>query len=168
LRAAARSRRIRHCRNGRYRPGAARFGWRPAARPLHGLTVLDLTEYICGPYATKLLADFGADVIKVERPGGDPARQLGPFPNGECHPEKSGTFFYFNTNKRSIELDLASAAGATFSISSTGPAVVETWAGNLDGLGIGWDAIHARRPTCRRFHLELGWTVRTGTTSATN
>src|SRR5687768_8509840 len=48
--------------------------------PLRGLTVLDLSEYICGPYATKLLADFGADVIKVERPGGDPARKLGPFP----------------------------------------------------------------------------------------
>ena len=83
--------------------------------PLAGLTVLDLTEYVCGPYATKLLADFGADVIKVERPGGDPARKLGPFPGDEPHPEKSGTFFFFNTNKRSVELDLKSDDGrATF------------------------------------------------------
>ena len=83
--------------------------------PLAGLTVVDLSEYICGPYATKLLADFGADVIKVERPGGDPGRKLAPFPGGVSHPEKSGTFFYFNTNKRSIELDLAAPdAAATF------------------------------------------------------
>src|SRR4029078_1101171 len=79
--------------------------------PLQGLTVLDLTEYICGPYATKLLADFGADVIKIERPGGDPARKLAPFPGDVPHPEKSGTFFYFNTNKRSIELNLKSPEG---------------------------------------------------------
>ena len=49
----------------------------PLAGPLEGLTILDLTQYITGPYATKLLADFGADVIKVERPGGDPARGPG-------------------------------------------------------------------------------------------
>ena len=71
---------------------------------LDGITILDLTEYICGPYATKLLADFGADVIKLERPGGDRARRLGPFKGDEPHPERSGTFFYFNTNKRSIVL----------------------------------------------------------------
>ena len=47
--------------------------------PLNDVTVLDLTQHIVGPYATKLLADFGADVIKVEKPGGDAARRLGPF-----------------------------------------------------------------------------------------
>ena len=117
--------------------------------PLHGLTVLDLSEYICGPYATKLLADFGADVIKIERPGGDPARRVGPFPGNTPHPEKSGTFYYFNTNKRSIELDLATAAGKeTFlQLVDRADAVVESLGpGNLDALGIGWDAIHARRP----------------------
>ncbi len=117
--------------------------------PLEGLTVLDLTEYITGPYATKLLADFGADVIKVERPGGDPARKLGPFPGGVSHPEKSGTFFYFNTNKRSIELDLKTAAGReTFlSLVDRADAVVESFRpGVLDALGVGWDVIHARRP----------------------
>ncbi len=117
--------------------------------PLAGLTILDLTEYVCGPYATKLLADFGADVIKVERPGGDPARKLGPFPGGVSDPEKSGTFFYFNTNKRSIELDLASSEGKqTFlELLDRADAVVESFRpGRLDELDIGWDIIHARRP----------------------
>ncbi|MGE3073352.1 MAG: CaiB/BaiF CoA transferase family protein [Dehalococcoidia bacterium] len=117
--------------------------------PLAGLTILDLTEYVCGPYATKLLADFGADVIKVERPGGDPARKLGPFPGNQPHPEKSGTFFYFNTNKRSIELDLASPDGKQtfFELLDRADAVVESFRpGRLEELGIGWDEIHVRRP----------------------
>ncbi len=117
--------------------------------PLDGMTVLDLTEYVCGPYATKLLADFGADVIKVERPGGDPARMLGPFPGGEAHPEKSGTFFFFNTNKRSIELDLKSDDGREhfLELVDRADAVVESFRpGVLDRLGLGWDVIHARRP----------------------
>jgi len=117
--------------------------------PLAGLTILDLSEYICGPYATKLLADFGADVIKVERPGGDPARRLGPFPGGLADPEKSGTFFYFNTNKRSIVLDLKDEADReTFlQLADRADAVVESFRpGVLDRLGIGWDVLHARRP----------------------
>jgi crotonobetainyl-CoA:carnitine CoA-transferase CaiB-like acyl-CoA transferase len=117
--------------------------------PLKGLTVLDLSEYICGPYATKLLADFGADVIKVERPGGDPARKLGPFPGDVSHPEKSGTFFYFNTNKRSIELDLKTPEGhgEFLALVDRADAVVESFRpGVLDRLGIGWDVLHARRP----------------------
>ena len=78
---------------------------------LDNLTILDLSQHIAGPYATRLLADFGADVIKVEPPGGDIARQLGPFQGGEPHPEKSGTFFYLNCNKRSVVLDLKTANG---------------------------------------------------------
>src|ERR1043166_8982434 len=69
--------------------------------------VLDLTHYIAGPYCTKLLADYGARVIKIERPdGGDPCRQLGPFPNDAPHPEKSGLFLHLNTNKESVTLNL--------------------------------------------------------------
>jgi crotonobetainyl-CoA:carnitine CoA-transferase CaiB-like acyl-CoA transferase len=117
--------------------------------PLDGLTILDLSEGIAGPYATKLLGDFGADVIKVERPGGDPARRLGPFPGGEPHPEKSGTFFYFNTNKRSIVLDLEAETDrdTLLTLVDRADAVVESFRpGYLQSLGIGWDAIHARRP----------------------
>jgi crotonobetainyl-CoA:carnitine CoA-transferase CaiB-like acyl-CoA transferase len=79
---------------------------------LADLTVLDLTHHIAGPYCTKLLADFGADVIKLERPdGGDPTRRYGPFPNDEPHPERSALFLHLNTNKRGITLNLKTSAG---------------------------------------------------------
>ncbi|MCY3882552.1 MAG: CoA transferase [Chloroflexi bacterium] len=81
----------------------------PAA--LDGITVLDLTAHIAGPYATKLLADLGARVIKVERPGGDPARTFGPWLDDEPGPERSGTHQFLNTNKESIVLDLKSDGG---------------------------------------------------------
>ncbi len=74
---------------------------------LSDVKVLDLTWYISGPYCTKLMADYGADVIKVEMPQkGDPARTMGPFLKDEPHPEKSGLFLFCNTNKKSITLDL--------------------------------------------------------------
>lgn len=73
---------------------------------LEGLTVLDFSSHIAGPYATKLLADMGARVIKVERPGGDPARSLPPFLKDEPGPDRSATYQYLNTNKESIVLDL--------------------------------------------------------------
>lgn len=79
---------------------------------LSDVKVLDLTWHIAGPYCTKLLADYGAEVIKVERPvTGDPMRQVGPFPHDEPHPEKSGLFLHLNTNKRGITLDLKSERG---------------------------------------------------------
>lgn len=81
----------------------------PAA--LDGITVLDLTAHIAGPYSTKLLADLGARVIKVERPGGDPGRTFGPWLNDEPGVERSGTYQFLNTNKESIVLDLKSDGG---------------------------------------------------------
>lgn len=79
---------------------------------LDDLLVLDLTHYIAGPYCTKLLADYGARVIKIERPGGgDPARRLGPFPGDVPHPEKSGLFLQLNTNKESVVLNLQTLRG---------------------------------------------------------
>jgi crotonobetainyl-CoA:carnitine CoA-transferase CaiB-like acyl-CoA transferase len=83
-----------------------------AQQALSDVKVLDLTWYIAGPYCTKLLADYGAYVIKVERPGeGDPARKMGPFSGDDPHPEKSGLFLHLNTNKRSITLNLKSEWG---------------------------------------------------------
>lgn len=74
-------------------------------RPLDGIRVLDLSQYIPGPYATRLLADLGADVVKIEQPGGDPLRMLaGP---GGVAPE----YFVMNGGKRICELDLKDAAG---------------------------------------------------------
>ena len=80
--------------------------------PLEGVRVVDLTHYMAGPFCTKLLADFGADVIKIERPsGGDPTRRMGPFHGDDPHPEKSALFLHLNTNKRSVTLDLQAEAG---------------------------------------------------------
>ncbi len=73
---------------------------------LADLTVVDLGEMVAGPYAAKLLADFGAEVIKVEQPGdGDPVRRRGPFPHGRPDREHSGLFLYLNTNKYGLTLD---------------------------------------------------------------
>ena len=72
--------------------------------------VLDLTDelgFLCG----KILGDLGADVIKIERPGGDPARNIGPFYRNQPHPEKSLYWFAFNNNKRGITLNLETARG---------------------------------------------------------
>ena len=80
-------------------------------RALEGVKVLDLTHHIAGPYCTKLLADFGAEVVKVERPGGDPARRMAPFFHDEVDPEKSLLFAYLNTNKHSVTLNLKSEKG---------------------------------------------------------
>jgi crotonobetainyl-CoA:carnitine CoA-transferase CaiB-like acyl-CoA transferase len=81
---------------------------------LGDVKVLDLTNLVAGPYCTKLLADYGADVIKVERPGlGDGARRLGPFPGDVPHREKSGLFLHLNTNKQSLTLDLKTESART-------------------------------------------------------
>ena len=116
--------------------------------PLNDVRVLDLTQHIAGPYATKLFADFGADVIKIERPGGDPSRRLGPYKGGEPHPEKSGTFFYFNTNKRSVVLDLAEERGREvfWRLLESADLVVESFRpGVVEKLGVGFEEIQARR-----------------------
>ncbi|MFH1490334.1 MAG: CoA transferase [Pseudomonadota bacterium] len=77
-----------------------------------GLRILDCTQGVAGPYCTKWLADFGAEVIKVEKPGeGDITRRMGPFSGDEPNSEKSGTFFFLNTNKKSITLNLLSETG---------------------------------------------------------
>lgn len=73
---------------------------------LEGVRVLELGNMVSAAYATKLLADLGADVIKVEEPGGDLARTRGPFPQGQPDPEQSGLFLYLNTNKRGVTLDI--------------------------------------------------------------
>lgn len=80
--------------------------------PLSGIRVLDLSQYVSGPYCAKLLGEFGAEVVKVESPdGGDMARRCGPFPEGIPHPEMSGLFFYLNTGKKGITLDARSRTG---------------------------------------------------------
>ena len=76
--------------------------------PLEGIRVVEWGEMISAPYCAKLLAEFGADVIKVESTLGDPARRRGPFPNGSQHSERSGTFLFANLGKRGVTLDFES------------------------------------------------------------
>ena len=78
---------------------------------LQGITVIELGHMVSAPYCGKLFADYGADVIKIEPPDGDIARRWGPFPGDQPHPEKSGLFFFLNTNKRGVTLDVTRAAG---------------------------------------------------------
>ena len=87
--------------------GAGRVG------ALEGVRVVELGQGVSAPFCAKLLADYGAEVIKVELPGGgDVTRSWGPFPGDEPHPEKSGVFFSLNTNKRGVTLDPGAASTA--------------------------------------------------------
>jgi CoA:oxalate CoA-transferase len=117
------------------------------AGPLAGLRVVDLTQYIAGPYCTKLLADYGADVIKLEPPGeGDPSRRLGPFPGCEPHLEKSGMFLYLNTNKRSVTLDIRATDGQDLMrrLVERADILVESFEPRvLPSLGLGYEELRA-------------------------
>lgn len=80
---------------------------------LSAFKVLELSENVSGEYCGKLLSDFGAQLIKIERPdGGSPTRRMGPFGNAGPEHERSGLFAYLNTNKQSVALDLGGAQGA--------------------------------------------------------
>ena len=80
-------------------------------RALSDVRVVDISQGIAGPYATKLLADSGALVTKVEPPAGDYSRRLGPFPGDLPDPEKSGLYLHLNTSKRSVTLDVSVTSG---------------------------------------------------------
>src|SRR5262245_26076280 len=122
---------------------------RPSARTaLAGRRVLELAGP-SGAYCGKLFADLGADVIKVERPGGDPARWTPPFWGDAPHPENSLSFLYLNANKRSLELDLEREADrARFRELALGADVVlESLApGELARLGLDFEALRSERP----------------------
>lgn len=82
-----------------------------AEQLLSGLKVVECGNLVSAAYVGKLLADLGAEVIKVEEPGGDLARTRGPFPGDTPHPEKSGLFLYLNTNKLGVTLNLREPKG---------------------------------------------------------
>lgn len=82
-------------------------------RALTGIKVLEFSEFVSGPYCGKMLANMGAEVIKIEKPGlGDKARSWGPFPKNLPHPEKSGLFLFLNMDKMGITLNPETALGA--------------------------------------------------------
>jgi CoA:oxalate CoA-transferase len=116
-----------------------------ATGPLSGITVVDLSRILAGPYCTLLLAELGARVIKVEPPErGDDARHYGPFTNG-----KSTYFASINRGKESIALDLKSDADRQIFERLLGRAdlLVENFRpGTMEKLGYGWDELHPRFP----------------------
>jgi len=113
--------------------------------PLNGLVVLDLTRVLAGPYCTMLLAELGARVIKIERPGvGDDSRQFGPFMGG-----KSAYFMSLNREKESIALDLKDQEDRSLfdGLLAQADVLVENYApGVMERLGYGWDVLHRRYP----------------------
>ena len=113
---------------------------------LSDLRVLDLTDER-GFLAGKILGDLGADVIKVEEPGGDPTRDRGPFLGGEVDRERSLPWLALNTSKRGITLDLEADRGREIflELAASSDIVLETFApGTLDSWGLGFEALHAR------------------------
>jgi crotonobetainyl-CoA:carnitine CoA-transferase CaiB-like acyl-CoA transferase len=110
--------------------------------------VLDLADEK-GSYCGKLLADLGADVIKVEPPGGDRARSRGPFHKDDVHPEKSLSFLYFNTSKGSITLNIEDGTGRKIlrRLVEKADAIVESFpVGYLAGLGLGYRSLRKVNP----------------------
>ena len=114
---------------------------------LSGYRVLDLTSSM-GALCGKLLGDLGMDVIKIEPPGGDPARGEPPFANGHADREGSLRFAYLNAGKRSVTLDIAQAPGRKVLLDLAGRAdvIVEDFPpGYLAGLGCGYDVLLERQ-----------------------
>src|SRR5690606_14266483 len=81
------------------------------AQLFDGLKVLELAGHAAGPFAGKLFADYGADVIKIEPPEGDRARHEGPFKDDTPDPETSALFLHLNTHKKSVTLDVTTDEG---------------------------------------------------------
>ena len=110
--------------------------------------VLDLTDEK-GVYCGKVLADLGADVIKIEPPGGDPSRKIGPFYKDVPDPEKSLYWWAYNTSKRGITLDIETADGNRVfqRLLKTADIVVESFPpGHMDKLGLGYSALSEMNP----------------------
>jgi crotonobetainyl-CoA:carnitine CoA-transferase CaiB-like acyl-CoA transferase len=113
---------------------------------LDDLLVLDISQGVAGPLCARLLGDFGADVIKVEPPGGDCARRMPPFHGDDPHPEKSLFFLLANLNKRGVTVDIEAPEGAALfrCLARTADVIVESYApGHLSALGLDHAALQA-------------------------
>ncbi len=112
--------------------------------PLSGITVIDLSRILAGPYCTMVLAELGARVIKVETPEGDDARRIGPFIE-----DRSAYFMSLNRGKESIALDLRGEKDRDIlhKLLETADILVENFRpGTMEKLGLGWETLHARHP----------------------
>ena len=124
--------------------------WNPEGRGLlEGVRVVELGERVAAPYCGRLFAESGADVIKVEPPGGDATRRWGPYRGDVTDPERSGLFHFLNAGKRSVVLDLGSESGreslrelvasADVLIESQRPSELAAW-------GLDYGALSRRNP----------------------
>ncbi len=126
----------------------------PPTRALEGIKVLDLSRVLAGPWSTQILADFGADIFKVEMPGkGDDTRAWGPpflqFPDGTYDPKESAYYLCANRNKRSAAIDLSKPAGAALikRLAAEADILVENFkVGGLKKYGLDYDAIKELNP----------------------
>ena len=118
---------------------------------LDGLRVLDMGPGIAPSFCAKLLADYGAEVVKVEPPGeGDPARRMGPFVGDDPHPEKSIPYLYLNTGKRGVTLDLKTRAAVNVvkELAAGVDILVESFRpGTMERFGLGYDVLHEVNPS---------------------
>jgi CoA:oxalate CoA-transferase len=117
-------------------------------RALKGIRVIDLSHVLAGPTATMILADLGAEVIHIEPPRGDDAREYGPFVNG-VDKDRSGYFISLNRNKKSLVLDLKQEKGKEIlrELIGVGDVIVENFRpGTMDVLGFGWEEVRRINP----------------------
>ena len=117
---------------------------------LQGVRLLEYGQLVSAPYCAKLLADLGAECIKIEEPpAGDPARRRGPFPDDIPHPEKSGLFLYVNTNKLGITLDPSTPTGRLIfqRLAQEADVLIEDRPpGEMERLGLDYAALSALNP----------------------
>lgn len=115
-----------------------------ADNTLAELRVLDLSRRVAGAYASKLFADYGADVITIEPPAGNPLRRQGPFPGGKPNPETGALWLYVGTNKRSVTLNIETATGKVVfrrMVEEAAVIIEDFEPGRMDTLGLGYDAM---------------------------
>jgi crotonobetainyl-CoA:carnitine CoA-transferase CaiB-like acyl-CoA transferase len=117
---------------------------------LAGIRVIELGEMVSAPYAAKLFADYGADVVKVEAPGrGDRARSWGPFPGDRADPEKSGLYFFLNTNKKGVTCDIRTERGIKLldRLLESADVLIENYLPpHMRELGLDYASIAAKHP----------------------
>ena len=121
----------------------------PVEGVLDGVVIIDLTQMLAGPYCTMMLADHGADVIKIEPPEGDMSRRLGPYADGDDGQNHSGYFHSINRNKRSVVLDLKSPEGVLIfkRLIQKADAVVENFReGVMERLGLSYETLREINP----------------------
>ncbi len=141
------------------------------AGALDGLRVVELGSQVSAPFCARVLADLGADVLKIEPPAGDSARQVGPFPDGVAHPEESGLFHFVNAGKRGATCDLGTSDGQEWLdrvLAGSDVLVENLEPSERDRLNFGFAALEDRHPhlvvvSLSPFGREGEWGGREGT-----